>query len=459
MPEGFPFPFPFLPGGGETGPQYPGIEGLLDELDRKRRERGDPPIRPPAADENTTEPYPRPAVPIPNIDVPIPPPLPGDVVDPEAPPPLPRTDAENYPYNIYNPPGRDTTASRGPRAPSPPALSLLQRRPLSRSGARARERSRPRKLPGLPTPLAAALGGAFSLPLPRAPRVSSSRSPRRLSFRGPRTTTPRPLETETTPGGFEIPYPYPQKIGKPRDRDERARARVLLDKIHRGESIVPLPDVNPNVPPTRRRTSPPNTSPAPSPSPSLPLPSPGDFTLPTPSIPAPGPITQPNPLPLPAPPIPRIPHPRVPAPPPKTAPRRFKPAVRVAQGLGAASILRPILRRKTGESTSLSSLLQRFTAPFDPVLQPVGSPVAQPAQPSPVAQPAQPIASPLTPANALALSLNPQATGTRRRNRQKDCECEETEEEKKARARPSSKIATVKTFRRRMSQNSLDNLR
>jgi len=103
--------------------------------------------------------------------------------------------------------------------------------------------------------------------------------------------------------------------------------------------------------------------------------------------------------------------------------------------------------------------LQRFTAPFDPVLQPVGSPVAQPAQPSPVAQPAQPIASPLTPANALALSLNPQATGTRRRNRQKDCECEETEEEKKARARPSSKIATVKTFRRRMSQNSLDNLR
>lgn len=451
MPDRLPFPFPFLPGGGESGPQYPGFEELLRQLDEKRRERGAPPI----VDENTTPEYPRPAVPIPNIDVPIPPPLPGDVINPEEPPPLPRTNAENYPYNIYNPPGRDTTASTGPRAPSPLALTLLRRRPSTQSAARARERSRPRKLPGLPTPLAAALGGAFALPLPHARTGSLRRSPTRLSFRGPRTTVPRPLETETTPGGFEIPYPYPQKIGKPRDREEAARARVLLDKIHRGESIFPLPDVNPNMPPpSRRRTFPPRT-PSPSPSPSLPLPSPSPVpSVPAPSIPQPGPVTLPNPLPLPAPPIPKIPHPRVPAPPRKTAPRRFKPAVRTAQGLGAASILRSILRRKTGESTTISSLLQRFTAPFDPVLQPIGeiAPVAEPARPPPVPRP-------LTPDNALALSLNPQATGTRRRNRQKDCECEETEEEKKARSRPSSKIASVKPFKRRMSQNSLDNLR
>jgi len=62
----------------------------------------------------------------------------------------------------------------------------------------------------------------------------------------------------------------------------------------------------------------------------------------------------------------------------------------------------------------------------------------------------------LTPDNALRLSLNPQATGTRRRTKEKECNCEE---EKEARRRPSSKVAAVKAYRRRMSQNSLDNLR
>jgi hypothetical protein len=261
------------------------------------------------------------------------------------------------------------------------------------------------------------------------------------------------LETESTPLGIPIPTPYPQKIGKPRESPDqaRARARILLDRLRRGEYIGPLPDINPNVPPPRPRP-PIRTAPPPE---MLPIPSP--------QIPAPGPVRQPAPAPIPSPRAPSIPLPQPGRVPPRPGPNRPTRVprmprrvtnwpVRVAQSLGAASILRPILRREK-QSTSL---LSRFTAPFDPVLNPIGETIAPPPATAAPPQVAEPITTPLTPANAIALSLNPQATGTRRKTKEDECNCEE---EKEARRRPSSKVATVKTYRRRMSQNSLDNLR
>lgn len=466
MPEGFPFPFPFLPGGGKDEP-HTSIEELLRQLDEKRRERGAPPIvdRPEDHQEAT----------IPNVA------NPDDIVDigpdsgvvmpgSSAPVPMPDPGSVNWgefgftrergqPILVNKRTGKKIgrivpRAFGGQRAPVPPALLQLQQRPSRPSASRARERARPRGLQGFPSVLRA-IGslGAARIPLPSRSRTSGG-APARLSFRGPRTTTPRPLETETTPGGFEIPYPYPQKIGKPREapENERARARILLDKIRRGESIFPQPDVNPTIPPYRppRRTA----SPAPAPV-ELPIPSPEMRPVPSPTFPTPGPVTQPSPLPLPSPPVPRIPTPRPPSRVPKAAPARRKPALRTAQGLGVASILRPILRRR---DQGYTSLLSRFTAPFDPVnpLNRLGDPIAPPPATSVPPRIAEPDLQPLTPDNALRLSLNPQATGTRRKQKEDECNCEE---QKEARRRPSSKIAAVKAYRRRMSQNSLDNLR
>jgi len=90
---------------------------------------------------------------------------------------------------------------------------------------------------------------------------------------------------------------------------------------------------------------------------------------------------------------------------------------------------------------------------INPALQPAGDPLpfAQPA-----VQPAlQPNVEPqprLTPVSqpVLQLALNPQAA--------RECECPEPED-KRSDPRPSNVIAKVKAFARRMSQNSLDNLR
>lgn len=443
MPDWLPFPFPpFIPSRpGNEGPRYPGIGPLIEQLleERRKREEADrepgpglEPLEPPF--DPTEEPP----------DDGVPRALPGDEYLPPG-----ETNREPQPIDprIFGPirdrarQGSRQAATPLPRALRPGQLSLADRSPPRREA-----RARPRASPSLPGLLAAFATKGFGLTLPR-PRSGSTLRSASLAFRsrGPGT---RPLETETTPGGFEIPYPYPQKIGKPRDRDEAARARVLLDKIHRGESIFPLPDVNPNVPPYRPpRTLPPATTPQ-----EVPLPSPELSPLPSTTIPAPGPVRQPAPLPLPSPQAPRIPRPRAPTPPvPRASPRRFKP-IRVAQGLGAASILRPILRRKTGESTTLQQLLPRIARPdVPPPVDRFGDPIAE------VGTALQPG---LTPINAPALGFLSQ-TAPRARRRDDECKCEETEEEKedeRVRSR-SNVVAQVKTFRRRMSQNSLDNLR
>lgn len=197
------------------------------------------------------------------------------------------------------------------------------------------------------------------------------------------------------------------------------------------------------------------------PTPDIPFPIPEPIReVPQPSIPAPGPVRQPPPLPLPQPRAPSIPTP-APQPPRRASPLPRQRVIRapgVTIGTAAASILRPILRRRPASQPTVLSEFLRGRA-FDPVLNRPGEAFDPlPAtQPSP--QPVRPITGPLTPDNALALTLQPQATGQRRGRREKECECEETEEEKELNRRPSSVLAKVKAFTRRMSQNSLDNLR
>ncbi len=197
-------------------------------------------------------------------------------------------------------------------------------------------------------------------------------------------------------------------------------------------------------------------TPAPAPVPSEPVPAP--------SIPAPEPTLPRAPAPMEAPPPPVITAPRLPPAPPR--PRVARPRIarvlsRVGLGTTAASILRRyVVRRDEAEAVprfDFRDVVQPPTEAVPLMPQPeVAPPIAQPV--SPVATlPAQPDLLPdLTPLNASAL---PFAQPNRRTE---DCRCEdETEEEAEERreANASSVVAEVRTFRRRMSQNSLDNLR
>lgn len=178
--------------------------------------------------------------------------------------------------------------------------------------------------------------------------------------------------------------------------------------------------------------------------------------IPAPRAPAPRelpPVAPPNPVlkpPLPAPPrrqrTPPARRPRAPAAPTRPILQQSLPAT-----LAAAAILRPILRRKTGEER-LS-----FTAPR----------VAPPARiDNPIEERLQP-ALDLTPINTTRVgsqplpfaSATPQAS--RQRRREDECKCEESpeEEEENRERNRSNVVAQVKPYARRMSQRSLDNLR
>jgi hypothetical protein len=430
MPDwGLPSWIPFFGGGedgsdaGNTGGAHPWWEPPPDLLERLR-ELATPP--PPPGDTNVTPP------------ITFPDPLPGDYVNPETTPP-PRTNAENYPYNI--PPGiivREGSRLSPSQARTALGLSSLpsaireslptqpQRRPAlratpGRSRSRRTARTRTRDL------FAGALPG--------------------LGFR-PRVIPPRPAPTRP-PARTDQPAPFPDIVpGRlPGDRSVRD-PRITLPRLpmpRELEEAFPFPW--PELPPPTKKPPP------------VIAPAPRTPTTPGPSIPpiriAPPPAPQlPPPLPQRTPPAPTIPPPapqRTAPPPSRTAP----PApTRAPQTLGAASILGPILRRRRQSSTSL---LRQFTAPFDPVQTPPGDLIRQETPPAIArvetiadALPSDPLTRLMDP----ALGLQQQA-----RTREEECKCEETEEEKEQNRRPSNVLAKVKSFTRRMSQNSLDNLR
>jgi hypothetical protein len=218
----------------------------------------------------------------------------------------------------------------------------------------------------------------------------------------------------------------------------------------------------PLPPPPIRRTSPPADPGVLEPSPELPLPE--RVTVPEVRIPPPDAVPLPPPLETRPPPAPNIPRKRPRAP----APRRAPPIpkwVRVGQNIGlgtvAASILRPILRRQTEEPRlDLQSLLQPQLVRPD-VVSPgeVRDRFGEVVPPGLAAEPLGGLAD-LTSLNTRALGFASTVPQTARA-RDEQCECEKTEEEEEEdrERNRSNVVANVKTYRRRMSQNSLDNLR
>lgn len=252
--------------------------------------------------------------------------------------------------------------------------------------------------------------------------------------------------------------PWPRVPTIPRRR-EPVRSRRFPDRMFGPEIPEPLPSERapyPVMPPPR----PPLEVPAPPSAPDLeqlprveippPVPTERPPTMPqeTRSPAPPGVGIPPQPLPQP------LPRPRAPRPQTARWPRIASPAV------AAASILRRyITRRDEAEAQPRfnfrDSIPETAGLPVQPLPETARPP--QPQLPNTVGElPAMPD---LTPLNEPALPFaQPFAQPNRRTD---ECRCEdETEEEAEERRErnASNVVAEVKSYRRRMSQNSLDNL-
>jgi len=262
---------------------------------------------------------------------------------------------------------------------------------------------------------------------------------------------PNPLEVPgRMPPVYEPGFPFPRRI----ERRARPPQPSRLPEIFRRNFPAPIPEPlpserNPNrvLPPgiEIERAAPPEV-----PAPELPR-------MPQPRIPAPSSPPAPQ-FPAPSsPPAPRLPTPRAPR--RVATPKRRTAAPRWPRVAGPAASAASILRRyivRQPEPEQPRFLLRDFLPEVAP------QPVAPPPTPQ-IAPPAQlpevpDLFADLTPLTSPALPFAQPAT--RRRQDEPECREDETEEEAEERreANASNVIADVKSYRRRMSQNSLDNL-
>lgn len=257
-----------------------------------------------------------------------------------------------------------------------------------------------------------------------------------LAFRGPPPARPAPERTGNTPLPSVDIFEILRRSREQRERERRRRE----DLFRRGIPAPPTPDEMapyPVEPWPRVRTFP--SPPRPLEVPPVAIPAPRAPSAPT--IPQQSPMPPALPLPQPSPRAPRAPRPRA----PRARTARVPVLTRVAQ-LAGLSILRPILRRSR---VARPELLRERTARIE-------NPIEERLQPDTALPGLTPIQG-----TALGFAAQPSTVPQSRRSRQRDCECEETEEEKeeeRERSR-SNVVAKVKPYNRRMSQNSLDNLR
>lgn len=184
---------------------------------------------------------------------------------------------------------------------------------------------------------------------------------------------------------------------------------------------------------------------------------------------------------IPKPPKPVVAPPQIEFPAPELEPEIALPApkidVKIPKKSGFEGPIHPLHRPMypgadqlfSGNFPNLSRRRSRAATPLRAPLADVPPPVvadrppavAQPApprvaQPPRIAQPSTPtwpnLFEPLTPNNGAVV----QRLSLAQEQRDEECECEEPE---KPKPRPSQIVATIKTFARRMSQNSLDNLK
>jgi hypothetical protein len=289
-------------------------------------------------------------------------------------------------------------------------------------------------------------GREFSVPPIWAPSQVGTPPPELLQF------VPRPVRP---PPRTDQPFEWPNLPRWPFPRRERRVGPRRYPEIGPpgtpplpDPNMIPLPlpeEMNPNPPPL-----PPRVIEFPE--------APPLEAIPQPQIPAPqiepwpvSPGAEPD-----TPPIPRAPPAPSPAP-PSTAPAPQPGQIQVPQMTPWEQFIAlPFFRRQ--RSDPRPSPLQEWIRARDVPPPAIGEqlPVAQPAIAQPIVpsvpQPTLPDLLPdLTPINATPLSFAQPGTRT------DECRCEDEEKEERE-LRPSNVIAEVRSFRRRMSLNSLENL-
>jgi hypothetical protein len=382
-----------------------------------------------------------------------PPPTPDTITPPPGPPPL-----DELPGDVYHP----DIGGEGPRPPSPDGSDGADNRVF-----------RPELFD--PPLLPPAGGGGFSTFVARDPGYWPDMDDVLDAQMGPifreifRRALPKVLPRRNLPPRRTQPVPQRRRYGLP----GRTRPRPQPPR-----PVRPLPR-RPNIP----ENVPDWTSPFPEIRvPRVPLPSPVPVPprapAPRPSMPSP-PSSPLPPSPRPQIPRPTMPAPRMPAPSPgpQRAPRgpqtgRTSPIPRPIHGwpaVAAAGVLQVLLnlRRRDRWMPSWrtldvpsalptpSPMPDAQPMPFVPIPSPSPLPTPSPTpspSPSPLPSPTPtpspaPWPTPLTPLNAAQLALN---------SRTDECECRDPEGRE---PNPSNVVASVRSFARRMSQNSLDNLR
>jgi hypothetical protein len=411
-------------------------------------------------------------------------PLPAPPAQPGAPPPVgppppiapPPPPPDELPGDIIIPPGENPLEDPPRGAPDPGGIIRQYTYPVTAAflptSGRAPAESRARRSRGR---LRLGPLDALTLPAPRSLRRSSRGSstrrvalPRGIEAPLPSRGVPRSAKPVQVLGPFDLlkrvlPKIRPKKIPRPRRRPPEPK-RPYRPPRTRPTPERPLPPLPPIYPPSPRPPQRIPTLPRPpvlEPLPPRPLPTsprpPGDFpTFPVPPSPRP-PFPRPGPPPIPEPvktperrdrptPLPS-PSPPRPAPTPSPRPRpgrRFRLLPWPLVLPGSRPGVSPIPRGLPLPLTDPQPIVQPLPQP-----QPVADPVPLPAPPLPGLQP-QP--SPLTLLNTDALPFpQPQLDP-------EEDECDACEEARERRREPSNIVATVKAFRRRMSQRSLDNL-
>lgn len=307
----------------------------------------------------------------------------------------------------------------------------------------------PEELPG---PAIPAESPAFPLPIPGSQGWSSPEPVIRESPRAPPLALP----------GFSILPPGFGLVDTPRSR-ARGRPKVSGEGIGREWTYafgLPIPKIFPRIPRrlprrrlpnpkrTPRRVAPPRRLPIPSPipfpAPRVPSPrrSPGPDIIPPVKIPWPPPRPTPRPVPRPpAPePVPRTapPNPIPPAPSPTFPTPRTAPLPQPGPARAPAPAPSP------SPSPMPRPMPRPFVQPW-----PFVFPFPRRAQPD---RPYRRFVNPLTPNRDPGVGLNPLPALNPARERDDDCNCNENE------PWPSNVVARVKSYGRRMSQWSLDNL-
>jgi len=356
-------------------------------------------------------------------------PLPGEPAGDDT---VDEGDTDTDPPGGYVPPGPPTT----PAAPGPPVQPDYPGPPVIFEPGPPGSGSFPNDLYDYPLEAIAGIFGE-TLPRPQVPR-RPRRTPKRPQRRPARPRTPLDPRPSPPPRPIDVPVPALPGIG--------AVLGGIIAVIWEGwPNALGSGELPPDMPRTPPPTRPPDVPKLPQPSQDVvlqPIGWPSTVTprAPVPKVPE---IPAPRPPELPAPePGPDVsPMPR-PAPQPQPAPQRNFPSP-----FAWPSVIPSPRPRRAPRLQPFADPLPKPDLSPKRFLDPNPNPWETPSSP--------PLPNPLTPLNPDPLfSPQPQPMADLDED---ECNCDDGKKGKKR--RPSDVIATVRSSRRRMSENSLENLR